>query len=138
MINLLILLASMACLDDGDMECYEDQPDRVHLAGFDDVRLTDAKEFGCTFADTMHAMLIISRHEDHYKDAVQTYVYASHYERWQNGLRTKSAAWNCLQQSLCGYGPRTRLENLAELRRLIGTEAYEARRMPNLGTNWGE
>lgn len=137
MINLLILLASMGCVDPGELECYENQADQVHLAGFDEVRLTDAKEFGCTFTDTMHAMMVINRHESHYDDILKTNLFASHYERWRNQIRHKTAAWNCLQQSLCAYGPRTRLENLAELRRLIGPEAYNARRMPNLGTYWG-
>lgn len=121
-------------------------PDLTADARYPLVRIADAREFGMTH-EAAWSMLDISRqHQRHYAPYLMTYFLPCEYRRWEREANRHEEVWSqlCLVLSDEDHwfqfeiaDPREwRLMQLNELRKMLGDEAYAARRMPEPTPSW--
>ena len=107
-------------------------PDLAHDARWPGVCLHDAYEFGATREDTRHAYQLARKHIEHYDERIRTRYNFTTYLSWKEEASQCLMAWDLLDDVI--FRPDTpyewKMERLSRLRKHLGEEAYNSRRMP--------
>lgn len=106
--------------------------DYAHDARWPGVCMRDAYEFGATRADARQSYHLARRHIEHYDELIRSQYAFPIYMNWKEQANFHLRAWDLLDDVLLWSNTpyEWKMERLWQLKKHLGDEAYNGRRMP--------